>query len=166
MKQVFARFIITISAAAGLMLLAGLAAPGARATPFFTQQTGLRCVSCHNAGQEADGVAGLNAFGITFKQCGYHVGCAVPPPPPPVALTTQSHDGLAVFKNVCAPGQQLFLALRPGKNSAKRDIVIILDPGDHVKMGLQAGSTLATACDHIPSDSDDFRWVNLVKASN
>lgn len=62
--------------------IAGMIAPQpAAANPYWAQQTGQSCSTCHFGGRETEGRAGLNPTGQAFLACGYHFagpggGCA------------------------------------------------------------------------------------------
>jgi hypothetical protein len=45
------------------------------ANPYFAQQTGQPCSTCHLPGQEVAGQAGLNPTGQSFKACGEQPSC-------------------------------------------------------------------------------------------
>ncbi len=150
------RLLFGVATACAVALLAS-AATTASANTFFATQTAKACTACHNPGQEQLGPRGLNNYGTAFKSCGYK-DC---PAPAAAAATTESNDGLAIFSNSCQGGQVRWVGLRPGRNITKRDVVLILDPGQRIKVGVSRGTTWAAQCGRPPSDNDQFHWVRL-----
>ncbi|HEY5072357.1 MAG TPA: hypothetical protein VII63_10030 [Caulobacteraceae bacterium] len=158
------KFAGPIAAFAAVFLLALVAWPRtAAATPLFKQQTGLPCSACHNSGQELQGEQGLNPVGRAFEACGEKLGCDDKGSfsrPAPVRHTTENFNGVANFTGKCS-GQTRWVALRPGRNAANRDLALILSPGDHVKVAVSQGSTFAARCGSAPDNDQQFQYINL-----
>jgi hypothetical protein len=147
--------------ALGLLSALALAAPQtARANPFFQKQTGLPCSACHLSGQENLGEQGLNPVGRAFKSCGFKIGCD-DARPAPVKHTTENWNGFGNLQNNCQGGQTEWVALRPGKNSSKRDVVLLLEPGGHIRVGLSQGTTYAYKCGSLPTDDQQYYYLNM-----
>lgn len=132
----------------------------ARANPYFQQQTGLACSACHLSGQENIGEQGLNPVGRAFKACGFKLGCD-DARTAPVQHTTENWNGLRTFQNGCKNGQALWVALRPGKNSSNRDVVLVIEPGNHIQVGLSQNTSYAAKCGSAPTDEQRYYYVNL-----
>lgn len=143
----------------GLTLLCRVQPVAANDT--FAQQTGLACAACHLPNQEQQGRGGLNPFGLAFLNCGHKLGCQ--PANATVVHTTQNFTGIATFRNPCTNGQQEFIVLREAVNNAKNDVPLILDPNNHVEVGLSRGSTFAYQCGSMPTDKSEFHWITLDK---
>ncbi len=152
---------VSLTVVAGVSCaLATLALPGiAEANPFFAKQSGLGCSGCHQPGQEEAGVKGLNPAGLAFKNCGYKTGCSAPPAP--VAKTSETDNGFANFNNNCPAGQVRWVTVRPGRNDSDRDLVLLMEPGQRIKVAVPKGSTFAGMCNQPPKDSGQFSWVRL-----
>lgn len=131
----------------------------ASANPFFQQQTGLPCSSCHISGQENQGEQGLNPFGQAFKHCGFKLGCAAPPAPSQ-PHTTQFFNGLANFHNTCN-GQQRWVGIRVRKNDDDRTMGLVIDPGQSVTVAVPIGSTWAASCGAAPQGNTTFHYIAL-----
>ena len=150
----------SLVAVAGVSCAAALALPGiAEANPFFAKQTGQGCGTCHLPGQEEAGPKGLNPAGMAFKNCGYKTGCSAAPAP--VAATSENNNGLANFTNSCPAGQPRWVTVRAGRNGAERDVVLILEPGQRLKVAVSKGSTFAGKCNEPQKDSAQFSWIRL-----
>lgn len=136
--------------------------PGiAEANTFFANQTGLSCTGCHQPGQEERGPAGLNAGGLAFKSCGYKVGCSSAAPPAPVPATTENNKGLATFHNNCPAGQPRWIIVRAGRNEPDRDMTLILEPGQNLKVVVSRGTTFSGQCNGPARDSGQFNWIRI-----
>ena len=70
-----------VAASAAIAWAAVAFVPGkADANPYWAQQTGQSCATCHYGGREREGRGGLNPTGQRFLACGYHFQCGAPPP--------------------------------------------------------------------------------------
>lgn len=75
--------------------------------------------------------------------------------------TTQTDNGVLHFSNTNCNGQTRFIALRAGGNTTDRDIIMMLSPGQNVKVGVSRGSTWRGSCGSMPRDEDTFAWIPL-----
>jgi hypothetical protein len=153
----FASGLGALGVVCGLAVVALPHKAGANVT--FQQQTGLSCVSCHLPAQEQLGEKGLNGAGHAFKNCGYKLGCNATATPAP--KTTETSGGVATFHNQCAAGQVRWVVVRAGLDQAERGIFLILEPGQHLKVGVTKGSTWTAKCNEVPSPNQPFTYLQL-----
>jgi len=166
------------SALLGLLGLA-LAAGAAHATVDFSRMTGRDCATCHQDNQTPTKQT-VTPVGLGFADCRLEQSCinqwkaSLPPEtrpggfnaPPPVAHTTANYDGVARFENRCPSGQARWVNLRPGKDSAKRDVVLILEPGQHILVGVSQGTVWGAGCGDTMKTPSSFSYVTLDKWAN
>lgn len=75
--------------------------------------------------------------------------------------TTQTDNGVLHFTNNNCNGQTRFIAMRIGGNTTDRDMILMLSPGQNVKVGVSRGSTWRGSCGSMPRDEDAFAWIPL-----
>ncbi|MBV8407981.1 MAG: hypothetical protein JOY64_10160 [Alphaproteobacteria bacterium] len=146
----------TVGAVAVVCLIAA-AGDTAEANPFFAQQTGRACADCHNPGQEQRGVQGLNATGLAFKDCGFKFGCTAPAP---AAKTSEHSNGIAVFHNNNCSNARL-VAVRTSSSQSDQGVVLIIEPGQSVKVAVIRGSTWAGQCGGTSVANPKYAWITL-----
>jgi hypothetical protein len=146
----------TVAALALGWAIAGVGS-AVEANPFFAQQTGRSCADCHNPGQEQKGVQGLNATGQAFKNCGFKLGCAAPAP---AAKTSEHSNGIAIFHNNNCNNARL-VAIRTGSNQSDQGVVLLIEPGQSVKVAVTRGSTWAGQCGGTSVANPKYSWITL-----
>lgn len=128
---------------------------GAFANPFYAQQTGEPCASCHLPGQENAGAQGLNPTGQAF--CVQSVpGC--PLAPQRAARTTENASGMATFSQDICAGQPRYVTI---ELAGSVPITLVLDRGMRVHVLVSQNSSYASLCGALPPAGVSFTYIDL-----
>lgn len=171
--------------AGGLLAAAVFGWPlASSANPYFAQQTGQPCSTCHLPGQEIAGQAGLNPTGQAFKACGEQPSCLSAPypqqqygqqpyqqyPQPSYQQPYQQYPqpyyqqpstamggGVATFKNDCGFSTR-YITIRMGNGTTAN---YSIQPGGRIRISVIPNSTFAASCGSPPGFGANYRVIVL-----